>query len=119
MIYTIEHGTTLVDDALLCQELEIQHKVEFTKVLGMVPGSGDGGVAAAQVKRVWSHSKENSGTVKGHGPINITPGVGETGVDGVGETGVTIIEALKYKQGITAASDWEYNWFNWPYAEAA
>lgn len=116
--YSLEHGITLVEDALLCQELEIQHKVEITKVLGMVAGTGVDGAAAAQVKRVWTHSTENSGTVKGNGPITITPGVGESGVDGFTD-GVTVIEMLKYKQGITAASDWEYNWFNWPHADAA
>lgn len=110
MTYSIEHGITLVDDALLCQELEIQHKNEITKVLGMVDGK-------AQVKHVWTHTDENSGTVKGHGPITITPGVGESGVDGI-TGGITVIETLKYKQGIIAASDWEYNWFNWPEAEA-
>lgn len=109
--YTLEHGITLVDDALLCQELEIQHKIEISKVLGMVNGK-------AQVKRVWDHSTENSGTVKGSGDITITPGVGDSGVDTI-TGGITMIETLKYKQGITAPSDWEYNWFHWPEAEAS
>jgi hypothetical protein len=108
MTYSLVHGITLVDDALLCQELDIQSKVEYTKVLGMVSGK-------AQVKRVFDHSSENSGTVKGNGPVTITPGIGDAGVSTI-TTGVTLIEMLKYKQGITAASEWEYNWFNWPYA---
>lgn len=109
MVITLEHGITKVSDALLCQELEIQDKVEYTKVLGMVAG-------AAQVKHTFPHTREISGTVKGHGPLTITPGVGEAGVAGV-SGGVTLIETVKYKEGIQAASDWEYNWFNFPHAQ--
>ena len=108
MTYSLVHGTTKVDDALLCQELEIQHKTDITKVLGMVSGK-------AQVKRVWVHTDENSGSVKGNGDITITPGVGSAGVTGI-SGGITVIEMLKYKQTVNGASDWEYNWFNWPAA---
>lgn len=109
--FALEHGITLVDDALICQELDIQYKVDITKLLGMVEGK-------AQVVRVWDHTNETSGTVKGSGDITITPGVGDSGVDGI-SGGVTMIEMVKYSQGITAASNWEYNWFNWPEAEVA
>ncbi len=111
MTYALEHGITLLDDDLLCQECDIQSKVEISKVLGMVSGK-------AQVKHVWAHTDENSGSVKGNGDITITPGVGDAGVDGI-TGGITIIEMLKYKQGISVASEWEYNWIHWPHAEAA
>ena len=111
MTYDLEHGITLVEDPLLCQELDINSTVETTTVLGMV-GS------RAQVKRVWTHSEKNAGSVKGNGPINITPGVGDAGVEGIGG-GVTVIESLKYKQAITSASEWEYAWAHYPHAEAA
>lgn len=108
MIYTLLHGVTLVTAALFAQELEITNKVDITKILGMVSGK-------AQYVKAWTHSEETSGTVKGHGDITITPGVGASGVTGI-TGGVTLIEMLKYKQGITAASDWEYSWLQLPYA---
>ena len=38
MTHTIEHGITKVDDALLCQELDIEESTETTTILGMVAG---------------------------------------------------------------------------------
>lgn len=108
MTYSLVQDVTQVDDALLCQELEIQHKVEITKVLGMVSGK-------AQVKKVFTHTTENSGSVKGHGDITITPGVGSAGVTAI-SGGITVIEMLKYKQALQSASEWEYNWFQFPSA---
>ena len=111
MVITLEHGITKVDDALLCQELEIEDTIETTAVKGMVDGR-------AQTKHVFTHSSESQGMVKGSGPLTITPGVGDPGVDGIDE-GVTVIERVKYKEGITAASEWEYSWKNYPHAEEA
>ena len=108
MVTTLEHGITLVDDALIAQEVEMTAKVDITKISGMVSGK-------AQFVQAWTHSDETSGSVKGHGDITITPGVGASGVDGI-TGGVTLIEMVKYKQGITAASDWEYSWLHLPHA---
>lgn len=109
MTYALVHGTTSqISDSLLCQEMDIQHKVEISKVLGMVSGK-------AEVVKVFPHTHENSGSVKGHGDITITPGVGSAGVTAI-SGGITLIEMLKYKLGVNVPSDWEYNWFNWPSA---
>ncbi len=108
MVYTLAHGITLVADALIAQEVKITSKVEITKIAGMVDG-------AAQWVKGWPHSLETSGSVKGHGDITITPGVGDSGVDGI-TGGVTFIEVLEWTQGVTAASDWSYNWLHLPHA---
>lgn len=106
MTYSLVHGISLVTIALICQELEITNKVEVSKLSGMHAGT-----SKAQVLKVWTHSEETSGSVKGSGDITITPGVGASGV-----TGITVIETLKYKQSLTNPSDWEYNWMQFPYA---
>src|SRR5689334_9858086 len=108
MTYELEHGITLVEDALLCQEVEIESTVQESTVLGMVGGR-------AEVVRAWPHTSKNAGTVKGNGPITITPGVGDAGVEGINAC-LTLILSLKYKQGIASPSEWEYSWSNYPHA---
>ena len=111
MTYAQTHGLTKLEAALLVQEHSIKHSTETATVLGMVGGK-------SQVVDVWTHTDMTKGSVKGHGPITITPGVGDAGVQGV-SGGCTVIDTLEFKETINKSSEWSYEWTNYPHGVAA
>ena len=94
-------------DGALIDSVEVEKKIEQKALKG-----SDGNVA-----RVHVYNPTNSGSVKGHGTLAVVPGVGDHGVSGI-TGGVTVITSVKESEKNEDFSDWEYQFENYPNAEA-
>jgi len=91
----------------LIDSVEVEQKIEQKALKG-----SNGNVA-----RVHVFNPTSSGSVKGHGALAIVPGVGDAGVTGV-TGGVTVITTVKQTETNEDFNGWEYQFENYPNAEA-
>ena len=102
----VKFGITKHEGALI-DSVDVEKKIEQKALKGT-----DGNVA-----RVHVYNPTNSGSVKGHGALTVVPGVGDAGVAGI-TGGVTVITSVKESENNEDFDGWEYQFENYPNAEA-
>lgn len=103
----MHHGITLHSGTAV-QEVNVKFAATLNKVQGMVDD-------ATQYVAGYSHSEENSGSVRGKGALTIAPGFGDAGVTGI-SGGLTHIDDLSIKESIGQEAEWTYNFTHLPHA---
>jgi hypothetical protein len=107
MTFTMHHGVSLHAGTAV-QEVSVRYKKALNKVLGMVSG-------LTQTVAAYSHTAENSGTVRGKGDLTLSPGLGSASVTGI-SGGLTHIDEVGTKETLGTEAEWDFMFTHMPHA---
>lgn len=101
----VKFGITRHAGALI-ESVETTEKVEKKELKG-----SNGNIA-----RVKPYNPTTSFSVKGHGTLTVTPGIGASGISDIAG-GVSLIEELKKSESNDDFDGWEYSGTHYPNAQ--